>query len=111
MCPPNPDSSAPNSPDGPDGIDQASPAQLWRHMGPLARLVALPIYAYRYSLSPYLGRTCRFQPTCSVYGLEALARHGAFRGLYFTARRVIRCHPFGGSGYDPVPKNDASNAS
>ena len=71
-----------------------------------ARLVASPIYAYRYTLSPYVGRSCRFEPTCSLYALEALARHGVLRGLYLMGRRVIRCHPLGGCGFDPVPKPD-----
>ena len=93
----------------PDCIDCAKVADLWQHMGPFARLAALPIYAYRYTLSPYVGHVCRHQPTCSAYGLEALARHGAVKGLYFTARRVIRCHPFGGSGFDPVPKSKTPN--
>ena len=92
-----------------DAIDRVSPAQLWAHMGIFAKIVALPIYAYRYTFSPYVGRSCRYQPTCSVYGLEALARHGALMGLYFTVRRVIRCHPFGGSGYDPVPRNKSDH--
>lgn len=101
MLDPVPDST-------PDPIDQAMPADLWRHMGPFARLAALPIYAYRYTFSPFIGHHCRHQPTCSVYGLEALARHGAMKGLYLTGRRVIRCHPYGGSGYDPVPRNEIS---
>ena len=90
----------------PDAIDRANPAQLWGHMDFFARAVALPIYAYRYSLSPFIGHSCRHQPTCSVYGLEALARYGAIKGLYFTARRLMRCHPWGSSGFDPVPKNE-----
>lgn len=87
-----------------DYIDKTSAADLWRHMSWPARFLALFIYAYRYSFSPLVGRSCRYQPTCSLYGLEALARHGAMLGLYLTVRRVIRCHPFGGSGFDPVPK-------
>ena len=78
-------------------------ASLWQHMGPLARIVALPIYAYRYTFSPFVGHVCRHQPTCSVYALEALAAHGAFRGFSLAIRRVLRCHPYGQSGYDPVP--------
>lgn len=77
----------------------------------LARLPVLclkaPVYAYRYLLSPLLGPSCRFQPTCSAYALEALETHGPLRGGWLTVRRVLRCHPIkwlgGGSGYDPVP--------
>ena len=72
-------------------------------MSPLARLVALPVHAYRLLLSPWVGRSCRFHPTCSVYALEALERHGALRGGRLTLRRIARCHPFGGSGIDNVP--------
>ena len=71
-----------------------------------ARLLSLPIRAYRLLLSPWVGHGCRFQPTCSVYALEALERHGAARGLWLTLRRLGRCHPWGGSGYDPVPGAD-----
>lgn len=72
-------------------------------MSPLARIVALPVRAYRLLLSPWVGHACRFQPTCSAYALEALERHGAFRGGWLTLRRIGRCHPWGGWGYDPVP--------
>lgn len=76
----------------------------------LGRLLAWPLIAlvgaYRVMLSPWLGNNCRFEPTCSAYALEALKKHGAFRGTWLTARRVARCHPWGSSGYDPVP--DAS---
>jgi uncharacterized protein len=75
-------------------------------MTPLARLFALPIRAYRLILSPMVGHGCRFQPTCSAYGLEALDRHGAIKGSYLTVHRICRCHPWGGSGYDPVPGAD-----
>ena len=59
--------------------------------------------AYKLTLSPWFGQHCRFLPTCSDYAAEALITHGALRGGYLTARRLCRCHPFGGSGYDPVP--------
>lgn len=68
-----------------------------------ARLLRAPILVYRYLLSPLLGPRCRHLPTCSAYGLEALERHGAVKGIWLTARRVCRCHPWGSSGYDPVP--------
>ena len=65
-------------------------------------LIAL-IRAYRLVLSPYLGRKCRFEPSCSHYGEEAIARFGALRGGYLTVRRICRCNPFCAGGYDPVP--------
>lgn len=68
------------------------------------KLARAPVLAYRYALSPLLGPgKCRFQPTCSAYALEAIESHGALRGLWLTLRRVSRCHPWGGSGYDPPP--------
>ncbi len=75
-------------------------------MTPGAYLVSLPVRAYRLVLSPWVGNGCRYQPTCSVYALEALERHGAVRGGSMMIRRVCRCHPWGGHGYDPVPGAD-----
>ena len=72
-------------------------------MTPLARLVAIPVKAYRLILSPWVGHGCRFQPTCSAYALEALEKHGGFKGTILTIRRIGRCHPWGGSGIDNVP--------
>lgn len=80
-------------------------------MTPLAGLLALPVRAYRLFLSPWIGHNCRYQPTCSCYALEALERHGAARGGYLAVRRLARCHPLGGSGYDPVPPLKNSNQS
>jgi putative membrane protein insertion efficiency factor len=59
--------------------------------------------AYKLTLSPWIGRQCRFTPTCSDYAQEALIRHGPLRGGWLAARRLVRCHPWGGSGFDPVP--------
>jgi uncharacterized protein len=67
-------------------------------------LLALPIRAYRVLISPLLPPSCRFLPTCSDYAIEALQRHGAGRGLALSLWRLARCHPWGGSGYDPVPE-------
>lgn len=79
----------------------------WRALSWPARLLALPFLLYRGLISPLKPPSCRFEPTCSTYALEALARHGALRGIWLTVRRVARCHPItwlgGGSGYDPVP--------
>ncbi|MEV0324958.1 membrane protein insertion efficiency factor YidD [Micromonospora echinospora] len=63
-----------------------------------------PIIAYRRWISPALPARCRFYPSCSAYGLEAVTRHGAFRGTVLTIRRLLRCHPFHPGGYDPVPE-------
>ena len=67
-----------------------------------ATLIGL-IKLYRRTISPVMPPVCRFTPTCSAYGLEAIERHGAIRGGWLTARRLLRCRPWGGSGYDPVP--------
>ncbi|MBW7922171.1 MAG: membrane protein insertion efficiency factor YidD [Rubellimicrobium sp.] len=72
-------------------------------MTPAAWVLALPVRAYRLFLSPWIGNSCRYQPTCSVYALEALERHGAIKGGWLTIRRLSRCHPWGGSGIDNVP--------
>lgn len=61
------------------------------------------IWFYRLFLSPLLGVNCRFQPSCSDYAREAISRHGPLKGSWLGLRRIGRCHPFGGSGYDPVP--------
>ena len=66
-------------------------------------LLCLPILFYRTCISPLTAPSCRFTPTCSAYALEALRRHGPVRGLWLAIRRIMRCHPWGGSGYDPVP--------
>ena len=83
------------------GLRPARPA------GPVARMVAglllLLIGAYRRWLSPLLGPRCRFIPSCSAYGLEAIQRHGPWRGGWLTLRRLLRCHPFTPCGCDPVP--------
>lgn len=75
--------------------------------GRTARLIAVPlrglIRLYQKLVSPFLGGNCRFQPTCSEYAEEALRVHGAFRGSWLALRRIGRCHPWGGAGYDPVP--------
>lgn len=61
------------------------------------------VRGYRLLLSPWLGSSCRFEPTCSAYSLEALERHGAAAGTYLTAARIVRCHPWCDGGFDPVP--------
>jgi hypothetical protein len=61
------------------------------------------IKVYQIAISPYTPKTCRFYPTCSHYGIEALQKHGALKGSYLTVKRVLKCHPFHPGGYDPVP--------
>ena len=69
----------------------------------LRYLAVLPIRLYQRFISPLTPATCRFSPTCSSYALEAIETHGVLRGGWLAGRRVLRCHPFGGTGYDPVP--------
>lgn len=66
------------------------------------------VRAYRYFLSPMLPPACRFVPSCSEYAVEALEKHGAWRGGYLSARRVCRCHPWHPGGFDPVPEEPAA---
>ncbi|MBL7707485.1 MAG: membrane protein insertion efficiency factor YidD [Chitinophagaceae bacterium] len=73
----------------------------------LLQILSLPFIAlikiYQLIISPWLGPKCRYTPTCSHYATEALKKHGVFKGLWLTIKRISRCHPWGGSGYDPVP--------
>jgi putative membrane protein insertion efficiency factor len=68
------------------------------------------IRLYQLTLSPWLGTQCRYEPTCSRYAAEALTRFGVRRGVWLAVRRLARCHPWGRSGYDPVPALDSSPA-
>lgn len=70
----------------------------------IARFFIALVNLYRLFLSPWVGRSCRYIPTCSEYSIEAFERFGAARGLYLTVMRILRCHPLGGKGWDPVPK-------
>ena len=79
----------------------ASKKALWRSW-----TIWLPvklIRLYQITLSPYMGRQCRYTPTCSNYAIEALQKHGLLRGGWLAVKRILRCAPWGGSGYDPVP--------
>ena len=69
----------------------------------MRRLLMALVRGYRLLLSPWLGSACRFEPTCSVYALQALERHGAAWGSYLTAARLVRCQPWCAGGHDPVP--------
>lgn len=69
----------------------------------MRRLVVLLLKFYRLAISPFLGRNCRFHPSCSAYAIEAVERHGVLRGGWLGLRRILRCHPWNPGGYDPVP--------
>lgn len=69
----------------------------------MQRILIFLIQLYRYTVSPLLGQRCRFEPSCSVYAIEALREHGALKGGWLAARRLGRCNPFNHGGYDPVP--------
>lgn len=74
------------------------------NIGSFMRFMALlPVRAYRLALSPLLPPCCRYAPTCSAYAVEAVERHGIAHGLRLALARILRCHPWGGSGFDPVP--------
>lgn len=73
-------------------------------MSLISQILITPIRFYQRCISPLTPPACRFTPTCSQYMLEAIMKHGALKGLYLGTRRILRCHPWGGSGYDPVPE-------
>ena len=75
-------------------------------MNPLVYLIIIPIRAYRLFVSPWLGKNCRFQPTCSEYAIEALRVHGIFKGSWLALKRVSRCNPLAECVYDPVPEKN-----
>lgn len=72
-------------------------------MNIMARILMWMIRAYQVILSPLFGQQCRFYPTCSQYAIEAINRHGAIVGSYYTIRRLMRCHPWHAGGHDPIP--------
>ena len=69
----------------------------------LAKGLVAPIRFYQRFISPLTPPSCRFTPTCSQYAVEAIQKHGPVRGLWLALKRLLRCHPWGGGGYDPVP--------
>jgi putative membrane protein insertion efficiency factor len=90
--------------------DATPPASFARPArSPLAWLLRACVQAYRWTISPLLGPSCRYHPTCSAYALGALDEHGALRGSWLAARRILRCHPWHEGGYDPVPPRAAPN--
>lgn len=76
----------------------------------LQRILLSLIRFYQRGISPLLGSHCRYQPTCSEYALRAIETHGTLKGTWLGLRRISRCHPFGGSGYDPVPPSEPERA-
>ena len=72
-------------------------------MRPAAYIVSIPVRFYRLVISPLIGSNCRYHPTCSSYTLEALEKHGAIKGGRLSIKRILKCHPLGGSGIDNVP--------
>lgn len=66
-------------------------------------LLVIPVKLYQWLISPLLPNSCRYDPTCSVYAIQALKIHGPIKGLLMAVRRILSCHPWGGHGYDPVP--------
>jgi putative membrane protein insertion efficiency factor len=76
----------------------------WRALARVPQALLLGgLQVYRYTLSPWLGSSCRFEPTCSRYAQQAITAHGAAAGSYLAARRLLRCHPWCAGGHDPVP--------
>jgi len=73
-------------------------------MNPAAYITSVPVRIDRLVFSPLIGKNCRYAPTCSAYTMEALEKHGALKGSWLAAKRIGSCHPWGGSGYDPVPE-------
>lgn len=67
------------------------------------------IRGYQLIISPLLGSNCRFMPTCSEYAMESLRSHGLIKGIYLTVKRIGKCHPWGGHGYDPIPTKKLEN--
>ena len=70
----------------------------------LKKIFILPIRFYQFAISPYLGKNCRYQPTCSHYAIDAINEWGVIKGVWLGVKRIFSCHPWGGHGFDPVPK-------
>jgi len=75
----------------------------------LKKLLILPIRFYQKVISPLFPGVCRYRPTCSEYMIEAIEIHGIIKGLYLGSKRILRCHPWGKSGYDPVPPKEITD--
>ncbi len=75
----------------------------------MKKIPILMVKFYQIFISPFFPGVCRFRPTCSQYMIEAIETHGIFKGIYLGIKRLVKCHPWGGSGYDPVPKKEAKH--
>lgn len=71
-------------------------------------MLLIPVYIYKYAISPFTPASCRHYPTCSEYALQAVKIHGPFKGFWLATKRISRCHPWGTSGYDPVPPKEGA---
>ena len=74
-----------------------------KKISPAQKIFIFPVKIYKKCISPLLPNVCRYKPTCSEYMIEAIEIHGVIKGIYLGSKRILRCHPWGGSGYDPVP--------
>ena len=70
----------------------------------ISKIFIYLIKFYQFTISPFLKNNCRYLPTCSEFAIEAIIEHGPFKGMYFSLKRILKCHPLGNHGYDPVPK-------
>lgn len=77
--------------------------------GLISKLLIFLVRVYQYTISPLLGANCRYMPTCSEYSVQALKIHGPLKGSWLALKRILSCHPWGGHGYDPVPKKKNKN--
>lgn len=90
--------------------ESPTPGWLPAKLRAVARTVSLsPVYLYRYLLAPFFAGACRYEPSCSAYAVAAVETHGVLRGGALALRRIARCHPWGGAGFDPVPPLAASD--
>lgn len=107
MLPQDPHNASRPAEHGTATREQGQPSEKFSILRALRLTLVFPlvllIKVYQWIISPWLGPRCRFTPSCSHYGIEALRKHGLIKGLWLTVRRVSRCHPWGGTGYDPVP--------
>lgn len=87
--------------DNPDWFDKPTMLRITGRL--FSYMFIALIKFYQYAISPLKPPTCRYTPTCSVYSIEALKKHGPLKGLYLSIKRILSCNPWGGSGYDPVP--------
>lgn len=72
------------------------------------KVAILPVKFYQLAISPLLGKNCRYTPTCSQYAIDAIEEWGPIKGLYLGIKRILSCHPWGGHGYDPIPKKEVN---